>query len=130
MSQGQASNDGKKLYKASFVPCPNCGRHGEIVVEAVSERSGSATPFPHQGQVMSHEKAIMQAAGLLTDGYIDADGFRSLIQQILVVEMFPTEELVAEAEKTMGDPLRILLAVIASSLHSPDDHRASATGRG
>lgn len=38
----------------------------------------------------------MQAAGLLVDGYIDANGFRSLITQILKTYMSPTEDVIQE----------------------------------
>lgn len=92
----QRTEEGRKPYAARFVVCPNCGLHGEIVIDGVPESADYPVPMPNQGEVRSQEKAIMQAAGLLTDGFIDVNGFRNLLQQILETELSPTERLVPE----------------------------------
>lgn len=89
----QRTQEGRKTYVARFVPCPKCGLHGAIVIDGVPESADYPVPLPNQGQVQSQEKAILQAAGLLMEGYLDVDGFRALIKQILLATLSPTEEL-------------------------------------
>lgn len=118
----QETQEGRKTYAARFVPCPNCGLHGEIVISGVPESADYPVPLPNQGEVYSQETAIMQAAVLLVDGYIDANGFRSLITQILKTYMSPTEDVIQEWWMHMlllqasegSSPLGALMSVFGS----------------